>query len=309
MNLAGLVVPNDEKCHLNADAEYYAYKKFDYPSIGQINKVSQEKDIFIIFAVSGYESQYNELSRLLRNSVYAKLSNDSSNIVDIVREQYEKISSKVVLTDNSSKAVAIQYSSNCKDTSAQPTNTSECTEIRENDQVTFTLDIELKDCPDGKDKEVVEVKTLEDSLILEIELQCQCDCAKEANYTIPIETCSNNGSLACGVCNCFEGFRGEQCECSSGTDDGNDGSMEMKCKANVTDDELCSGHGNCKCGKCNCDKKWSGTYCQCDQSLCYENGGEICSGNGECPCNKCECDSGYEGTQCQCQNSEACKEE
>ncbi|KAK7082572.1 Integrin beta-1 [Halocaridina rubra] len=304
--LAGVVVPNDEKCHMNALGEYDAYASYDYPSIGQINKISKEKDIYIIFAVAENDNLYSDLSKVVENSSYGKLTSDSSNVVDLVKDQYNKITSIISLTDNSSDAISIRYSSNCKNPNAEPVTTNQCLNMREGDEVTFHLDVELNNCPAYKRGEVVEVKTLQDSLILEIEFNCNCDCEKQDDGNLPATNCSNVGAVVCGICKCFDGYRGEQCQCKT-DGSGEELSDEEKCKANTNDTEVCSGNGACVCGVCSCYNNWSGKFCHCNRRQCLSEEGELCSGKGNCACDQCACNIGYEGRACECQTSDACR--
>ena len=56
----------------------------------------KQNAINVIFAVTAEElSVYEQLSRLVEGSSAAKLSNDSSNIVSLVRDQYNVSSSRV----------------------------------------------------------------------------------------------------------------------------------------------------------------------------------------------------------------------
>ena len=62
----------------------------DYPSISQIaNKVS-ENNVNVIFAVKRDQvALYEKLSAFIAGSVVGELANDSSNIVDLVKLNYE----------------------------------------------------------------------------------------------------------------------------------------------------------------------------------------------------------------------------
>lgn len=62
----------------------------DYPSISQINLKVKEKGINIIFAVTEEQvSVYERLKTHIEGASSGKLSNDSSNIVELVKQQYE----------------------------------------------------------------------------------------------------------------------------------------------------------------------------------------------------------------------------
>lgn len=78
--------------HLNyvADVNCRFIVLQDYPSISQLISVVKEKSINLIFAVTENTfGVYNELSKLIHGSTAGVLANDSSNIVDLVQENYD----------------------------------------------------------------------------------------------------------------------------------------------------------------------------------------------------------------------------
>lgn len=80
--------PNDGFCHLENNIYTHSTKQ-DYPSISQINLMARKHAINLIFAVTREQiSVYEELSRHIEGSSSGVLSDDSSNVVDLVREQY-----------------------------------------------------------------------------------------------------------------------------------------------------------------------------------------------------------------------------
>lgn len=86
--LAGVIRPNDGKCHVQ-NHKYTHSALQDYPSVAQINKVSKENAINLIFAVTkDQENIYGRLSKDIEGSSYSKLEDDSSNIVDLIKEGY-----------------------------------------------------------------------------------------------------------------------------------------------------------------------------------------------------------------------------
>lgn len=88
--LAGIVEPNDETCHLD-DKGYYTHSlNTDYPSLGQLDKQARENNINIIFAVvKNQAATYKAVKETIYGAVSAVLSKDSSNIVDLVKDEYE----------------------------------------------------------------------------------------------------------------------------------------------------------------------------------------------------------------------------
>lgn len=88
--LAGIVVPNDEQCHLDKYGVYTHTLETDYPSVSQLDKMAQEHNINIIFAVTkGQQEIYKTLKDNIHGAAFGVLSKDSSNIVDLVKSEYE----------------------------------------------------------------------------------------------------------------------------------------------------------------------------------------------------------------------------
>lgn len=68
----------------------YTYSQIqDYPSISQINLKVKQNAINVIFAVTKSQiNVYDKLSKHVEGSSSAELSEDSSNIVDLIKEEY-----------------------------------------------------------------------------------------------------------------------------------------------------------------------------------------------------------------------------
>ena len=95
--LGGLVTPNDGKCHLNSTGYYTHSKIQDYPSIGHINYLAKENSVSLIWAVTQAKfGLYQVLSKMVTGSSAGQLSADSSNIVELVKQQYQKITTRYV---------------------------------------------------------------------------------------------------------------------------------------------------------------------------------------------------------------------
>jgi protocadherin alpha len=93
--LGGVITPNDGMCHMKNNM-YTHGNELDYPSISQINLKVKEHAINIIFAVTSQQhSVYKELSKRVEGSSSAVLSGDSSNVVELVRDEYN-VSSKLI---------------------------------------------------------------------------------------------------------------------------------------------------------------------------------------------------------------------
>lgn len=89
LQLGGIVKPNDGSCHLE-NGEYTQSVHQDYPSLSQINAKIQEHKVNIIFAVTADQiGIYEKLGNQLEGCSSGRLENDSSNVVQLVREQYD----------------------------------------------------------------------------------------------------------------------------------------------------------------------------------------------------------------------------
>lgn len=87
--LGGIVKPNDGECHLDTRGEYTHSKLQDYPSISQVNLKVRQNTINVIFAVTAEQIHvYDRLKDNVEGASSGMLSHDSSNVVELVREQY-----------------------------------------------------------------------------------------------------------------------------------------------------------------------------------------------------------------------------
>lgn len=148
--LGGIIKPNDGCCHLDANGYYKESTTQDYPSISQINLKVKENSVNVIWAVTEEQiSIYQALTKHIEGSYAAKLSNDSSNIVDLVREQYNAITSSVELKDTASNYVNLRYFSNCLD-GGPMTETNKCGGLKVGNKVEFTAEIMVPACPKNR---------------------------------------------------------------------------------------------------------------------------------------------------------------
>lgn len=86
--LGGVITPNDGECHMSGNMYTHSTIQ-DYPSISQINLKVKKHAINIIFAVTSQQHEvYKKLSEHIEGSSSAVLSDDSSNVVDLVRDEY-----------------------------------------------------------------------------------------------------------------------------------------------------------------------------------------------------------------------------
>ena len=89
--MGGILTPNDGQCHLDSSGEKYTHGLLqDYPSVGQISMLAYDNSVNVIFAVvEEKEVAYRGIIPLIKGSSLSILSKDSSNIVKLVKEEYE----------------------------------------------------------------------------------------------------------------------------------------------------------------------------------------------------------------------------
>ncbi|XP_042911123.2 integrin beta-PS [Parasteatoda tepidariorum] len=310
--LGGIVKPNDGHCHLDDDGYYTESIHQDYPSLSQINHKIQEHKVNIIFAVTANQVPvYERLSSLLEGSSAGKLANDSSNVVDLVRNQYDKITSAVEIKDNAGSNIQVNYYSTCLGTKRE--NTNICKGLKVGTNVTFEANIEVTKCPkDPKEwNQTFQIYPvgLNEALTIHLEMICECDCEKPWNEEKNSGKCSaGNGTYECGVCSCYNNRYGRECECDA--KDSDQATDDIGCYFG-NDTKPCSGRGVCRCGECECykrpnaEEKVTGKFCECDNYSCDRSDGKICSGpeHGVCDCGKCKCKQGWTGSDCGCRDT------
>lgn len=311
--LGGIVKPNDGECHMR-QGEYTESVNQDYPSISQINQKVMDYYVNLIFAVTANQVHiYEKLSTLVKGSSTGMLKNDSSNIVDLVKAEYQKITSSVELIDDyKGDDIKLEYYSKCLGGKLEKTN--KCDGLRVGTEVKFEVRVTVNKCPELRKNwnQTIRISPvgLKETLELDVEIICDCECEQEWNKEKGSDYCGGHGTYECGICNCNENYYGSKCECdlkNGGIED------ELSCKA-PNDTRSCTGRGECVCGKCKCndpsspDERIYGKYCECDNFSCVRKNGRVCSGFGTCDCGKCRCDPGWIGDDCSCYDStEGCR--
>ncbi|CAD7691041.1 integrin beta-1 isoform 1-T2 [Lycaon pictus] len=303
--LGGIVLPNDGQCHLENDV-YTMSHYYDYPSIAHLVQKLSENNIQTIFAVTEeFQPVYKELKNLIPKSAVGTLSANSSNVIQLIIDAYNSLSSEVILENSKlPEGVTINYKSYCKNgVNGTGENGRKCSNISIGDEVQFEISITSNKCP-NKNSETIKIKPLGFTEEVEVILQfiCECECQSEGIPSSP-KCHEGNGTFECGACRCNEGRVGRHCECS--TDEVNSEDMDAYCRKENSS-EICSNNGECVCGQCVCRKRdntneiYSGKFCECDNFNCDRSNGLICGGNGVCKCRVCECNPNYTGSACDC---------
>ncbi|KAG8006782.1 Integrin beta-3 [Nibea albiflora] len=299
--IAGIVQPNDGLCHLDNDNVYNKSTVLDYPSLALMTDKMSENNINLIFAVTSYvEPLYKAYSQLIPGTTVGTLSDDSGNVIQLIKEAYEKIRSKIELELlEVPEELSLSFNATCLNDEVIP-GVKHCSGLKIGDTVSFSVEVQLRACPKEKNRTfTIKPRGFKDSLEVTVDFACSCDC--EAKAVANSSICSGgNGTYECGVCQCHQGRLGPRCECSvedySPTDN-------VNC-IEKPGGPLCSGRGDCLCGQCSCHANefgevW-GKYCQCDDFNCLRFKGALCSDNGKCRCGKCHCDSNWKGPNCNC---------
>uniref|UniRef100_A0A672KCU3 Integrin beta n=1 Tax=Sinocyclocheilus grahami TaxID=75366 RepID=A0A672KCU3_SINGR len=307
--LAAILDPNQETCEL-VNNKYSKSNLWDYPSVGQIARKLEEQNIQPIFAVTKkMETVYTELSKMIPKSAVGVISEDSSNVVKLIVDAYNNLTSEVILAHESlPDFISVKYKSDCAGRE-KPSDKGKCDNVNIGKEVSKFSSNDHKDhlrkcrC---KSCFLIGPLGFSEKLKVNVQTRCECECNDSKQ---PHPHCGGNGKVVCGGCSCDPGFLGQRCECKLGQKD--EASLKAQCRKNNGTE--CEGKGDCLCGRCQCHStdgggNFYGEFCECDDEHCEKFDNKQCAGHGKCKCGKCECDQGYEGTACHCAKSdEDCK--
>uniref|UniRef100_A0A8C3BQE6 Integrin beta n=1 Tax=Cairina moschata TaxID=8855 RepID=A0A8C3BQE6_CAIMO len=136
--LAGIVLPSDSRCHLDASGVYNRSHLYDYPSVGHLAQVLSAANIQPIFAVTRPTVPlYKELSRLIPKSVVGELRDDSSNVVQLITDAYNSLTSTVELQHSPlPPGLSLSFQAHCGGPPEPPQpHRGLCSGVRVNQQV------------------------------------------------------------------------------------------------------------------------------------------------------------------------------
>ena len=284
--LGGIVLPSDGQCHLENDV-YTMSHYYVYPSIAHLVQKLSENNIQMIFAVTEeFQPVYKELKNLIPKSAVGTLAANSSNVIQLIIDAYNSLSSEVILENSKlPEGVTINYKSYCKNgVNGTGENGRKCSNISTGDEVQFEISITANKCP-NKNSETIKIKPLGFTEEVEIILQfvCECECQGEGTPGSP-KRLDGNETFECGACRCNGGRVGRHCECSA--DEVNSEDMDAY-RRKESSSEICSNNGERVCGQCvyrkrgNTNEIYSGKFCECDNFNCDRSdgltrGGEWC---------------------------------
>ncbi|KAJ8793631.1 hypothetical protein J1605_003639 [Eschrichtius robustus] len=304
--LGAILTPNDGRCHLE-DNMYKSSNEFDYPSVGQLAHKLAESNIQPIFAVTKrMVKTYEKLTEIIPKSAVGELSDDSSNVVQLIKKAYNKLSSRVFLDHNTlPDTLKVTYDSFCSNgVSKVDQPRGDCDGVQINVPITFQVKVTATECIQEQSF-VIRALGFTDTVTVRVLPQCKCRC-RDASRDHSL--CGGRGSMECGVCRCDAGYMGKNCECQ--TQGRSSQELEGSCRKDNSS-IICSGLGDCICGQCVChtsdvpNKKIYGQFCECDNVNCERYDGQVCGGEkrGLCFCGTCRCQNGHEGSACQCLKS------
>ncbi|PNJ87923.1 ITGB4 isoform 6 [Pongo abelii] len=304
--LAGIMSRNDERCHLDATGTYTQYRTQDYPSVPTLVRLLAKHNIIPIFAVTNYSySYYEKLHTYFPVSSLGVLQEDSSNIVELLEEAFNRIRSNLdIRALDSPRGLRTEVTSKM----FQKTKTGSF-HIRRGEVGVYQVQLRALEHVDGThvcqlpedQKGNIHLKpSFSDGLKMDVGIICDV-CTCELRKEVRSARCSFNGDFMCGHCVCSEGWSGQTCNCSTGS------LSDIQPCLREDEDKPCSGRGECQCGHCVCygEGRYEGQFCEYDNFQCPRTSGFLCNDRGRCSMGQCVCEPGWTGPSCDCPLSNA----
>ncbi|XP_029796461.1 integrin beta-2 [Suricata suricatta] len=198
--LGAILTPNDGRCHLE-DNLYKRSNEFDYPSVGQLAHKLAESNIQPIFAVTKrMVKTYEKLTEVIPKSAVGELSEDSSNVVQLIKNAYNKLSSRVFLDHNAlPNTLKVTYDSFCSNGVSQVDQPrGDCDGVQINVPITFQVKVTATECIQEQSF-VIRALGFTDTVTVRVLPQCECRCRALSRER---GLCGGKGSMECGVCRC-----------------------------------------------------------------------------------------------------------
>ncbi|XP_047291884.1 integrin beta-4 isoform X9 [Homo sapiens] len=304
--LAGIMSRNDERCHLDTTGTYTQYRTQDYPSVPTLVRLLAKHNIIPIFAVTNYSySYYEKLHTYFPVSSLGVLQEDSSNIVELLEEAFNRIRSNLdIRALDSPRGLRTEVTSKM----FQKTRTGSF-HIRRGEVGIYQVQLRALEHVDGThvcqlpedQKGNIHLKpSFSDGLKMDAGIICDV-CTCELQKEVRSARCSFNGDFVCGQCVCSEGWSGQTCNCSTGS------LSDIQPCLREGEDKPCSGRGECQCGHCVCygEGRYEGQFCEYDNFQCPRTSGFLCNDRGRCSMGQCVCEPGWTGPSCDCPLSNA----
>lgn len=214
--LAGIIEKNDKRCHLNANGDYMASLKYDYPSLEEIYRELLRTKVSVIFAVtSEVIYHYDQMHEIMEEiTSVGKLAADSSNILQLVEHGFQQAVKRAQFQDDAPDYIKIEYKTRCGEKYETLQETNKCDNIEIGKEYEFDVSFTLLRYPDDGEKNVkikIEEANIEaEAMEIDVEIDYPCtDC-----LALPGEQfsalCFRSGEYKCGACICNAGFVGQQ---------------------------------------------------------------------------------------------------
>ena len=130
----------------------------------------------------------------MQGSFVEELETDSQNIVDIIKERYTAITSSVTAkVDNSNPDISVTLRAKCPDSVEEETDT--CDNVSLGSSVEFIAEVKVRKCLTEPSFVTISPVGLNQSLTVEINTICDCDCeaAGSPGFIANAPSCSNRG--------------------------------------------------------------------------------------------------------------------
>uniref|UniRef100_A0A8D1L6S0 Integrin beta-4 n=1 Tax=Sus scrofa TaxID=9823 RepID=A0A8D1L6S0_PIG len=234
------------------------------------------------------------------------LQEDSSNILDLLREAFDRIRSNLdIRALESPRGLRTEVTSKIflkTDTGSFHIRRGEVGTYQVQLRAIEDLDgTHVCQLPEADQKGNIHLKpSFSDGLRMDVDIICDvCSCELQKEEQSP--RCSFHGDFMCGHCVCSEGWSGKTCNCRTGS------LSDLEPCLREGEDKPCSGRGECQCGHCVCygEGRYEGQFCEYDNFQCPRTSGFLCNDRGRCSMGQCVCEPGWTGLSCDCPLSNA----
>lgn len=144
--LLGAVERNPGICLINSNGSYVTPLKHDYPSVEEIYRQLKKRKINVIVAAKENSLDwYKSLNRLIPKATFvARLEDDSTNIIQLVREGYYEFMKRTTLYLNTSQIEGLQadFFADCYGTGVFK-KTDTCDNVEEGKPIKYRLQFTL----------------------------------------------------------------------------------------------------------------------------------------------------------------------
>ncbi|KAI8427544.1 hypothetical protein MSG28_002059 [Choristoneura fumiferana] len=303
--IVGAAKLNDMQCHLDDNDVYNLALEQDYPTVNQINKIALQENTVIIFnTLNRVQRDYTALADRIHGARYVELKNES-NIVETITQEYLKAVSNLEMDVVMPNHIRVQLTPDC--TKVATCGVEHHKEFTISVAVTATWCLSGNNVVTIKPMGLGEKLTIHVETACECECEKHGipnseECTNNGTYQCGTCTCNEN---SCGTCTCDTGFSGAKCEyddngclwyqgrlcngrgkCKYNLCQCQDGWTGDDCHCSTDTDScraphskgVCSGNGNCECGACICtsvdsaNKTYTGPFCEncfdCDEKRC-----------------------------------------